>query len=680
MQRFAAFYSCWRSLVSWVRGFELCPRLGCFLAVALLLPSLVLPSALAQERLWGVSSNGQHFVRPWPIEERYRNTSWTDEYERGFQERVDWIIRQTARDGGYGGTFFENEKRAYGWAMLSVLGGFEEKGLAFLQSEDADAERWHQGTEGIDFYPSFTLKHQVRKYFYFGHLLDAAYRERMRRGAQKFTEIDPLGRPHPAFTGASGWGPDAKNSWVDVRDTDNLKLMRETSIYLFAEETGNAAVRDQYKELIRRNVVSMYAMGMGEWDSENYMGHTVSPLVNLYDFAKDSEVKLLAKAALDRAALNLATKYWRGAYNGPSRRDYGHPYPFGGSAAMIAWLWFGGAPQGPTQFESDEAEFVTSGYRPPAAIVELARRNFPRPMTIVSAKPDGSPWNQGVDAKPRFFETQHYGHHFQFGTLRQGTQNPDINGFKILVEHSERGADAIMAAPVSDPRLIASPRYTDGVLAPNSAVGHYESQAIYLTQQSDIPYRFLIPVDAKVERRGDITFVETQKVTLAIWPLNATPFEEDAASTEMIQFETKSDGTRVEFWPDSRILTSNRKAEGAYGFVIEVCEENREEFIRKATEIQPETEELPIRAAVNFGGTTGHRMRLQWGNIGHAIHVWVDGLEIVWDSPERQAAYHTLSGELVEQAWQGDGRLVVVCGGQRFECQVDEKGSVTFSE
>jgi|JI10StandDraft_1071094.scaffolds.fasta_scaffold145629_1 hypothetical protein len=635
---------------------------------------------LAQERLWGKGNAGNFQVKPFPIAEPFRNTSWSDAYEKEFQERVDWIIRQTARAKGYGGTFFENEKRAYGWAMLSVLGGYEKEGIAFLESEDADADRWHRGTEGIDFYPSFTLKHQVRKYFYFGPWLTPAYKDRMFRGAKQFTEIDPLGRPHPAYKNATGWGPDAKNSWVDVRETDNLKLMRETSIYLFAEETGNTEVRDLYRQRLQDQIVAMYWVGMGEWDSENYMGHTVAPLVNLYDFARDSNVKLLAKAALDRAALNLATKYWRGGYNGPSRRDYGHPYPFGGSAAMIGWLWFGGSPQSPLEFESDEAEFITSGYRPPAAIVEFARRNFSLPATILSVKPDGSPWRNLDQQAPRFFETQYYSEQFQFGTLRQGTEAPDINGFKILVKHPSRGADTIMAAPCNEPLLIASPRYTEKVLAPNSAVGQYGNLAIYLTQESDHPYRLLIPKDAQVEQRSGITFVTCSQVTLALWPLQCSPFNEDSEATAKIQKETKPDGKTVDVWPGSRILTAHRTGKGFYGFAIELSEGPRSAFIEKATKIQLTQDELSVRGAVNFTGTTGKRMRLQWGNVAHAIHLWMDGQERTWDQLPDLACYHSLENEWIEQGWKSDGVLNVKAGGHEFRCEVTRDGKVTFSD
>lgn len=456
--------------------------------------------------------------------------------------------------------------------------------------------------------------------------------------------------------------------------------MRETSIFLFAEETGNEKVRDLYRQRIQEQIVAMYWVGMGEWDSENYMGHTVAPLVNLYDFARDPEVKLLAKAALDRAAFNLATKYWRGVYNGPSRRDYGHPYPFGGSAAMIAWLWFGGSPQMPTEFESDEAEFITSGYRPPAAIVEFARRNFARPATLLSVKPDGTPWKNVEQVQPRFFETQYYGTHFQFGTLRQGTEAPDVNGFKILVEHPSRGADTIMAAPCSDPLLLASPRYTENVLAPHSAVGHYDQQAIYVTEESEHPYQLLIPNDAKVEYRQEITFVDCDQVTLAIWPLNVTPFAENEEATAKIQFDVKSDGTKTPRWNNSRILTAKRSGPGAYGFVIEIADSNREEFKTTALKIKPTTDELAVRGAVNFTGTSGKRMRLQWGNVAHAVRVWNDGRESDWKSPPVLACYHCLPENLAEQSWKLDGVMKVKAGGYEFQCGVAQDGKVSYTD
>ncbi len=129
---------------------------------------------------------------------------------------------------------------------------------------------------------------------------------------------------------------------------------------------------------------------MGEWDSENYHGHSVAPLLNLFDFAKDQEVKAAAKACLDYVCAIGAVKYFRGAFNGPTNRDYNHAQPFGGSAACILWLYFGDTPRDNTAYESDEVHVCSSGYRPPAAVVHLARKNFDRPATLFASKPSYS--------------------------------------------------------------------------------------------------------------------------------------------------------------------------------------------------------------------------------------------------------------------------------------------------
>ena len=100
------------------------------------------------------------------------------------------------------------------------------------------------------------------KYFWFGKfagLLDSNYIATMRSGAFKWTDDnwstngvphpDPLRRPNPYYDGvdSGGWGPDEKNSWVDVRNTDNLKAMRDAGVYLFAAEVGNTNVANIYK-------------------------------------------------------------------------------------------------------------------------------------------------------------------------------------------------------------------------------------------------------------------------------------------------------------------------------------------------------------------------------------------------------------------------------------------------
>lgn len=582
---------------------------------------------------------------------------WSTELEDSFQERCRYVVESTTRSGRYGNTFFENEKRSYGWAMLSILGGEKEAALKFLQSEDANAKDWNRVTLGIDFFPAFTLKHQTRKYFHFGDLLEPDYRARMKRAAGILTEKDPYRRPHPSFKkGTPGWTPEAHNSWVDIRNTDNLKLMRETSVCLFAEEAGNEPVRNLYAGHLRRFVEGLYQVGMSEWDSENYLGHSLAPLLNLYDFAKDDEVKALAKAALDWITITGALKYRRGIWGGPTKRDYNHPEVFGGSAAMIFWLWFGDAKLKPEHFESDEIHLITSSYRPPLAAVELARKKDLEGIELFSCKPGLESWLDFEDELPAFRETHYFGRSYQLGTLWQGTQNPDINGFKLLIDHPERGADAIVAAPCRNPAILGLPMYQDGQLAKASAVAQNRNLAIYLTGSSDVPYHFWVPEDAEWSRPNDeVAVMRSGRTSVAIWPVNLTLPMLDVEATERIRSDRKGKAR----WSHLSVLKGTRVENLAYGFVMEVShtpdEASARRFAEAAAELRPELGELAERSAVTMVGVGRQRLRLQWGVTPTSIKVWADGKPSPFNDPEAAFVYR---GELLQQDWRG-GRLLV---------------------
>lgn len=575
--------------------------------------------------------------------------SWPEALEKPFQERCRYVIESCARSGKYGNTFFENEKRSYGWAMLSTLGGHEKEALRFLESEDANAKGWNQVTMGIDFFPAFTLKHQVRKYFYFGDQLSPGYRKRMKQAAGIFTEKDPYRRPHPFYKkGTSGWTPEMHNSWVDIRNTDNLKLMRDTSVYLFAEETGNEEVRKIYANHIRRFVEGLHTVGMSEWDSENFLGHSVAPLLNLHDFAKDPSIRQWAKVALDWITLTGDLKYRHGIWGGPNKRDYNHPIVFGGSASALFWLWFGDTPSKPTHFESDEIHLITSNYRPPLAAVEIARKNGLTDHTIHSCKPGLESWNHYETSKPQFRETLYFGSSFQLGTLWRGTQAPDINGFKLLVDHAGRGADAIVAAPCSDPARIGSPMYLEGILAPKSAIGQNRNLAVYLTKAAGQPYLFWVPADAGMEKISDqLLILRFDESTIAIWPINLSLPQFDKRATLAARTSKKGKPR----WPDVQVLRGNRIKDQAYGFAIEAKHTPTESAVRRfmesASKTSPDTSELAVRSAITHAGTNGQRIRLQWGDTAAAIKVWADGQASPFNDPETAFVFR---GEPVESA------------------------------
>lgn len=347
-----------------------------------------------------------------------------------FQLRRQLAFLQLATVPSYGSITYEYEKNSYPLAMAGVLKGQDSTALDFLQQLDPQATE----TRGIDLLSGFTLKGQIRKYFYFGDQLDPAYRQRMWEVMNEFTRSDPLTRianPPRKFWVHS---TDDCDTPVDCRNTDNLRAMRDTSVYLMAEETGNEATRLIYKQRLERYVSTLLDIGMGEWDSPVYHGHTTAAYLNLYDFAQDSEVKHLAQAALDWLYTSAAIKYWRGRWNGPAKRTYGD------DAARFFWLYFGNAAP-PEKIEHDWIYAITSDYSPPDEVILLAQRQFAKPLELKRTHPHYENWKPHLYS-PAFYETTYIGHSYQLGSLAKGSGG-DWSGFSLLVATNDGSTDEL---------------------------------------------------------------------------------------------------------------------------------------------------------------------------------------------------------------------------------------------
>ena len=621
------------------------------------------------------------------VPERFRNP-WPAELEAEFRGRGRRVLAAlAAHPVSPGNTYFENEKRTYGYLMARALTG-DAAALADLQREDAQADRWHRHTAGIDFYPSFTLKHQARKYFLLGDRLAPDYRRRMAEGAKAWTARDPLRRPHHAYQpGKSGWGPDAKNSWVDVRDTDNLWVMRTTSVYLFAAETGNAEVAALYKRKLLDYAAKLYRSGLGEWDSENYLGHCVPGLLNVYDFSGDPEAKLAAKACLDWLSAAAAVKYDRGAFNGPTKRDYNHPQPFGGSAANLFWVWFGGAPLGPDglpigkDWESDEVHLLTSAYRPPAAVVALARKRFAKPVELFASKAEyWATTRPESNDPPAYLETQYFGETYQFGSLAGGTgpDRGDVNGFKLLARDADRGAVALQGVPGPDPLFVGSPQYQPGKLAAVNRVGQYRRLAVWLVKDGRAPWRWVVPGDAAVSEAGGVTFLEFDDTWVALRPLGTGPLKLDAALTAKV-----AGGEQPRF-PGCRVLATAGDGSGGEfcGVAVEVGEPATHGTFAafRAAALAAEVDAAGLTAGVvRYRATDGTWLGFHWHDDPRDLGVWRNGARHDWAEHARWL-YRPADGsrsDPIRAAW-GGGALTVEAGGARFRGAVGEDGAVTF--
>ncbi|MBY5281120.1 hypothetical protein F2Y95_04905 (plasmid) [Aphanizomenon flos-aquae CCAP 1446/1C] len=460
--------------------------------------------------------------------------AWNPQLEAEFQQRSKEYL-ESFPSGKYGSNAYEYEKQSYPRAMIDFLKGNEREAIAFLESEDK-LSGLHSHTLGIDFYSAFSLKNQIRKYF--GFDLTPAYKSRMRQGMRLATESDPMLRYFPL---RKFWekSTDNCNTLVDCRNTDNLKVMRDVSVYLMAEESGNEFTRQIYKNNIYQKVRSLYQTGKGEWDSESYLGHELTGYLNLYDYAKDPEVKQMGKAALDWMTITGAVKYWRGGFGGPSKRDYG-----GGnctwcsSTSQYLGMYFGDSPVKFKSSNPDLVHLLLSSYRPPNAAVAIARKQFTFPLELLNSKPAYLNWRE--DKPQQFHETLYFGKTYQLGTLAEGTGG-DWSGFKLLVDSSVRGVDYFI------PSFIG-----------HNSVAQYRNLAVCMGKGK---FSFMLPKSALVEHDRGWIFIKLERTNLAIALINAEV-------GELAPTEKYSDSLTLAIKPTADIT----------GFAIDVGEGNYQSF------------------------------------------------------------------------------------------------------
>lgn len=177
---------------------------------------------------------------------------------------------------------------------------------------------------------------------------------------------------------------DRYNSWTS-EGTENHINMSRTSGYLYAQLAEENAYR---VEEARKHMANMrkwilnwskalYQNGNGEWNSSIYGMYNLIGWLNLYDFAKDKEVKNAAKAVCDFYATEFALFYSFGAIGGSEMRGNGIGSGAGSSSAFCAQLWFSPEPMykiGGHKEYIQSIHAVTSSYRPPNLLIGLARK------------------------------------------------------------------------------------------------------------------------------------------------------------------------------------------------------------------------------------------------------------------------------------------------------------------
>ena len=615
----------------------------------LILAGIIALFTIGFNSLYSVSQNS---IASFPVAEvqtQYLN-DWTPELEAEFQQRAKQVINHFANRESYGNLWGENEKKSYAMAMFDFLAGNRQKALDFLQQDDPQT-REQAHTDYIDYYFSFTLKGQIRKYFLLGKYLDPVYRQRMYNAAKIWTETDPLQRPHPIHGTGQGTGNDwsitRRGLWVDSRNTDNLRAMRETSVYLMAEETGNEATRQLYKSKIKRYVSALYNIGMGEWDSEVYHGHTFAPYLNLYDFAQDTEVKQWAKMALDWLSMAASVKYYRGGWGSPVKRDYGGSNGVMRSdSARTFWLYFGDTPVPNNRPELDSLYLITSRYRPPLAVMELARKNFNKPVEILASKPLYENWKPGNNQSPGYWETQFIGASYQMGSLVGTFPDGDVAPFKLMAFNQHKGVDFFVANTGKN-----------GVKPgknPGDEIGQYRNLLIWL-RPADQAFFWQLPKTAKVEKDDNIWFIQLEKTWLALRLINLS-------SPEIIEIPNSP-------YPDDHTYQALPTGNNYAGFALEVGEAATQGSYENFKSIFKQKSQVNLtqinQGSLLFKGSQGQSLQFTYNQINLLPMLIRNGQKHDWS--KNFALYNSLSRDNspVSLGWK-KGKLTVKAGKYQF--------------
>jgi hypothetical protein len=252
-----------------------------------------------------------------------------------FTERRNWLLTSQS----WPSPTIGNNLKDDGWLALIKLhqsSGSDANSLEFLTSgldnEVVSADNWISG-DSQTFYPVPL----VRGLYSYG---DSFTTEQLESIEHQVRNLD---------------------NWASDGGTENHYLMRWSSAYLLAQKfnanwysgsssdgtvSASELMSTLKTKLMAEGAFRFQQGGMGEYLSPNYLQTHVLPLLNLYDFAEDAELKDAAEAMLQLHLIHLALNSHNGYILEPHSRYGGKQFVNGyniqnNSAQFLTWLYFG---------------------------------------------------------------------------------------------------------------------------------------------------------------------------------------------------------------------------------------------------------------------------------------------------------------------------------------------------
>ncbi len=417
---------------------------------------------------------------------------------------------------------------------------------------------------------------------------------------------------------------------------------------------STAAAKTKAKEWLRGYVKNLYQYGQGEWDSSTYMPYDINAMLNIYDFSKDEECRLLARAALDWYATAYALKYVNGMHTGPKER--GWTTGIGHGLDSTGLLWWGSTNELTEKVGWDRTAMhsYTSGYRPNAVISNIAHRQLPvLPAEFRNSKPNY--WT-GLDKAPippianvsqeSLYVTPHYTLgsmwysedvctqliRLQLGAATKegavsftgcapGSYNGEPRYFSGQGTHITRPAADYGSGNVTD----SQPPKTIGLYTQYAQVGPtLICMACFPADAKEQFTYFTTPVPA--EKIGDWYLMQAGETFVAVRPLTATAEVTTLAKEAALVFPGAKSGFILQTGDTSKYAT-------------------KEAFIAALTASQPDLTAWPEQLRVSCRTLDGRALTMQYATGKQQAAVTVNDVPVSYqDWPVYGGPYVTQQG------------------------------------
>jgi hypothetical protein len=332
-------------------------------------------------------------------------------------------------------------------------------------------------------------------------------------------------------------------------NSENFNWMARMGGYLFAQHYNDASKKSFFDPYIKNWIRALYNSGRVEWNSNNYWGHTLAPLLVLHQFAP-AEAKKMAKAGLDWMMVEAAVHYLDGLQAAGDVRAKTNAYKaFAGSVWGYSYLYFtddANKPTYSTNFtgfaESNLETFVPyapySSYRPPQVVIDIAQRKYALPVEIRSAKPyylldneNYKDW-QGNTARSRKFDFETIWQDNNYTLVSTASNRPDgtigtyseQSLWRLSVKGTNNGAVQVFGNAGSYTTMAGR--------NPKEEIGQFRNVMLRLVKGLDKMW-VAIPASKTVEYSGSTAFVDMGNgVYAAFVPYNSTGTSSAAFSSD----------------------------------------------------------------------------------------------------------------------------------------------------